>query len=764
MGEPRGDSNIHFGVFELDARSGELRKAGTRIKLQDQPLKVLVALLQQPGELVTREELKRQIWPEESFGDFDHAVNTAVAKLRAALGDSSDTPRFIETLPRRGYRFIYPANRRSDTGAGTAATSSTPQNKASSRQPRIVLGLATVMLGLVASAWWLSSRKKYALTEKDTVVVADFTNRTGDPIFDDTMKQALTAALSQSPFLNILPEERERETLLLMDRPTDQRITPDVAQEICRRTGSTAVLDGSIERLGSRYAVGLSAISCVNGDLVASEQVQAVRKEDVLDALGSGAVSMRRKLGESMASIQRFGRPLAEVTTPSFAALKALDAASRTGDLSLFQHAIDLDPKFAVAYSALSDYYTDSGEGELAAEYAKKAYELRDRASERERFQITTTYYYAVLGDLNLELQTYPAWEQMYPRDGMPWINSSGSRLAIGDYAGALREAQEAVRLSPEQKVAYLNEGAALLALDRRAEVKQIAHQARSHGIDAPEMHILLYRIAFVGNDTKEMEAQLRPFLGKLGEGAFDALCAQSDTEAYFGHLKASLKSSGQAFDRVRAGKHNEVAAQVRDGEAVREAEFGNFKNARGAASAALILSSGRVTKTFAALAFARAGDTSRAETLANELSRQFPSDTLLQQYWLPTIRGSIALSRRKPVQALDQLRPVSYELGANGPFVGNMYAVYIHGEAFLAAGQGKEAAAEFQKFADHRSIAANSPLAALARLGLGRAYAFQGDTSKARAAYQEFLTIWKEADPDIPILKQAKAEYARLQ
>jgi eukaryotic-like serine/threonine-protein kinase len=765
MGEAGQNPCIRFGVFELSPESGELRKAGARVKVQEQPLKILLALVERPGELVTREELKRRIGPEDSFGDFDHAVNIAVGKLRAVLADSADTPRFIETLPRRGYRFIYPIAPRTDPEAAVAAdAASTERAETAKKRLLPVLAVVAAGLALAVSAGWFLSRNRHVLTEKDTIVLSDFTNKTGDTIFDDTMKQALTAALGQSPFLNILSDQRARETLRLMDRPEDERITPEIAREICGRTGSTAVLDGSIASLGSRYAISLNATNCATGDLLASEEVQAARREGVLDALGNAAVSMRGKLGESMASIQRFETPLTDATTSSFGALKAFDAAERTGDLSLFQHAVELDPRFALAYCALSDYYADSGEGALAAQYAQKAFDLRDRASERERFRIVTTYYFAVLGDLNRELQTYPAWERMYPRDGVPWINSSASRLAIGDYSGALREAQEGMRLVPDQESPYMDAAVALVALDRRAEAKQVMQQARARGVNRPDFSILLYRIAFVENETDEMQAQLAPFLTKPDEGAFDALWVQSDTEAYFGRRRNSLKLSGQAFERVLAGKHNEVAAQVRSGEAAREAEFGNFDKARRAADAALTLSSGRWVKTAAALALARAGDVKRAEALADELNRRFPADTLLQRFWLPAIRGSIALDQKNPAQALHQLESVSYELGRNGPFVGDMYAVYVHGEAYLASGQGKEAAGEFQKFAEHRSIVANSPLGALAHLGLGRAYAVEGDKTKARGAYQDFLTLWKDADPDIPVLKQAKTEYGRLQ
>jgi tetratricopeptide (TPR) repeat protein len=396
-------------------------------------------------------------------------------------------------------------------------------------------------------------------------------------------------------------------------------------------------------------------------------------------------------------------------------------------------------------------------------EYAQKAFDRRERVSEREQLDIASTYYYVVLGDFDQELRTYQVWEQTYPRDWLPWQNSAVDLAVFGEYEHALMQAQEALRLNPDHANCYLHVAVNFLHLNRRDEAKQVAQRALAHSLDVPPLHFVLYQIAFLENDTKGMEAQVAGFSGKPGEES--AFGIQASTEAYFGRLNKAREFSKSAVETARRGNFNELAAMMQVGGALREAEFGDPELVKQAVSKALTLSSGRDAETLASLGFARAGEVSRAEALASELNKRFPSDTMLQRYWLPTIRGAIELGRNNPSGAISILQGVSYELGAAGvrPWT-NLYPVYIRGQAFLGTHQGKEAAAEFQKFLDHRSIVLNSPLGALAHLGLGRAYVLSGDTAKARAAYQDFLALWKDADPDIPILRQAKAEYANLQ
>ena len=631
---------------------------------------------------------------------------------------------------------------------------------------KALAALAALIVVLAAGGLYWRSRKLPKLTEKDTIVLADFANTTGDAIFDDTLKQALATQLAQTPFLNILSDQRVSETLRMMRRSPGERVTLDTAREICERTGSTAVLAGSIGSLGSQYAIGLNAMNCVTGDSLAREEIQASRKEEVLNALGKAATSLRERLGESLASIQGFDTPVEQATTSSLEALKsyslglkAADAKSDQEAIPFLKHAIELDPNFAAAYSNLVWRYTNLGEWNVASEYAQRAFNLRERVSERERFDISAAYYTA-LGDLDQELRNYEVWEQTYPRDWPPWQNSATDLWFLGEYERALKQAQEALRLNPDHVNCYVNVALSFLALNRRDEAKQVAQRALTRGLEQPELQVILYQTSFLENDTKGMKEQVGALLGKSGEETAFAL--QSDTEAYFGRLGKAREFSKRAIEAAQRGKLAEVAAALQAGEALREVEFGNVGPAK---KVTITVSLGELTSIISSLALARAGEFSRAKSLADKLDMQFPSDTILQKHWLPTIRGAISLARKNPSAALEALQSASYELGSAQAFVSlRLYPAYIRGQAYLETRQGKQAAAEFQKFLDHRYITLNSPLGALAHLGLGRAYALEGDTVKARTAYQDFLALWKDADPDIPILQQAKAEYVKLQ
>ena len=630
----------------------------------------------------------------------------------------------------------------------------------------VTVSTLLIVAALIAGSLYWRSRSAPKLTDKDTIVLADFANTTGDAIFDDTLKQALATQLAQSPFLNILPDQRVSETLRLMGRSPGDRLTMETAREICERTQSTAVLAGSIASLGSQYAIGLNAMNCTSGDSLAREEFQASRKEVVLDTLGKAATNLREKLGESLASVKRFDTPIAQATTPSLEALKAfslgLRAADTKGDMEaipFLKHAVELDPNFAGAYSNLAFRYGNLGEEDTASHYAQMAFDRRGRVSEREQLIISAVYYWIVLGDLDQELRTYHVQQQAYPRDWAPWQNAAENLRAFGEYERSLTEAQEALRLNPHHANCYLAVGLAFLGLNRRDEAKQVTQSALARGLDTMELHTLLYQIAFLENDTKGMEAQL----AAMSSSPF-AQAVHSNTEAYRGHLVKAREFLGRAVETARRENLNELAAQFQDGQAFTEAEFGSPDRARQAVAAALALSSGRRAKVLAALALARAGDTSRAPTLADELNKKFPLDTMIQRYWLPTIHASIELARKNPPAAIEALRGASYELGNYLPGFGALHPVYMRGQAYLKMRQGKEAAAEFQKFLDHRFIVLNSPLGALAHLDLARAYAIAGDTAKSRSAYQDFLALWKDADPDIPILEQAKAEYAKLQ
>jgi DNA-binding winged helix-turn-helix (wHTH) protein/tetratricopeptide (TPR) repeat protein len=764
--ETRSAGILRFGTFEVDVRSGELRKQGARIKLQEQPFHILTVLLQRPGEVVIREELRNQNWPADTFVDFDNSLNTAINKLREALGDSADNPRFVETLPRRGYRFIAPV-----TGVvgATKGTSTSVSAVAPPRSRKIVVTAAIAVLaaGIAGGLLWRVRQARH-LTEKDTIVLGDFANSTGDAVFDGTLREGLSVQLNQSPFLSLVSEDGIHQTLRMMERPANTRLTPEITREVCQRTSSAAALHGSIALIGTRYTLILKAVNCVNGDLLASTEAQANDKSHVLDALGKAASEMRRKLGESMSSTQKYNTPLEQATTPSLEALQAYSIGYKTlgkGDdaaaLAFFQRAIQIDPNFAMAYWGIGQSY--DGETTLAVESARKAYELRERLSELERLRIECDDY---TGDAMKAMRSCELGAKTYPRDALFHWDLALYSDQLGRYEAGLKEKLEVVRLAPYNGVYCRTVVYAYLLLNRIRDAEAAAKEGCAKAVDAfPES--ILYLVAFYRDDPVEMARQAARAAGVPGDE--DAMLAmESDTAAYFGHLGKARELTRRAAESAELAAEKETRASYHAVSALREALFGNAAEARQQATVAKRRSTGLDLDYGVALALAYAEDANRARALADDLGKRFPEDIFMQLNYLPTLRAKLALLRSNPQQAVDILRVAApYELGLpahSGYNWPNLYPVYVRGEAYLAARKGNEAAAEFQKILDHRGIVLNEPIGALARLQLGRAYSLQGDTAKARAAYQDFLVLWKDADPDIPIFKEAKAEYAKLQ
>ena len=632
--------------------------------------------------------------------------------------------------------------------------------------PAIVVLVAALVVG---GLYWRSVTKATPLTEKDTVVLADFDNKTGDTVFDDALKQALAVELEQSPFLNVLSDRKVSETLRMMGRPAAERITVDVARELCLRTGSKALLGGAISSLGSHYLIAVNVVACNSGDSLAKEQVDAASKEDVLKAISRAASNLRVKLGESLPSVQKFDVPI-EATTSSLEALKnysmSITIGREKGDapsISFLKRAIELDPNFPMAYAGLSVSYRNLGQPSLALEYATKAYGLRDRVTEREKLRITADYFDAT-GELEKESQTYELWIANYPRDDVPHNNLGAIYSFIGQYEKSLTEQQEAMRLAPDDVSGYANLGGIYLNLNRLDEAKAAFDQALARKLDAGFLRANMYYLAFLRGDSSQMEQQVAWGAGKPGDEDL-LLSVQSDTEAYYGRLSKARDFSRRAVDSAVRADSKETAAFWQVNAALREAEWGDTASARQGVTAALTLSPGRDVKEVAALALARIGDTPRATALVGELEKSYASNTLLKLYWLPTINAAIELNQGNSSQALVSLEAAApYELGGGGTYINSLYPAYVRGQAYLLAHNGTAAAAEFQRMLDHRGIVLNFVTGALAHLQLGRAYAMAGDTAKAKAAYQDFLTLWKDADPDIPILKEAKAEYAKLQ
>jgi serine/threonine protein kinase/Tfp pilus assembly protein PilF len=638
----------------------------------------------------------------------------------------------------------------------------------------IVLASAAVLVLAIGGYFYLHRAPR--LTDKDTIVLADFLNTTGDPVFDGTLRQGMAVQLEQSPFLSLIAEERILHTLSLMGQSSDARLTPELAQEVCERTASAAVLDGSIRSLGSQYVLGLRAKNCRTGDILDEEQVEVARKEDVLNALTEIASKFRMRVGESLVTVEKHDTPLAEATTPSLEALKAYSmgwkvTASQGGDAAVpfFKHAVEIDPQFAIAYASLGLMYGSMGETELGTENTKRAYQLRDRVSDNEKFFITAYYDGRATGNQKKAQQTCEAWAQAYPRE---W--KSHSFLAgfiypvLGEPEKAAEEAQKTIELAPDFGVGYALLGFNSLSLHRLGAAEDAVRRASERKIEIPLLALLRYDVAFLKDDSGGMQREVAAAHGK--SGAEELISDhQAFALAYAGHLQEATKMLRRSSDLAQQAAHREKAAVFETRAALWEAFYGNAPAAKPAAMAALALARNREVQYGAAVALAMAGDSSRAQTLANDLERSFPEDTSVKFNYLPTVLAFLALNHGDPAKAIELLQvAVPYELGqprsTQTGFFGALYPIYARGQAYLAARQGAEAAREFQKILDHPGIMVGDPIAVLAHLQLGRAYAMQGDTTKAKAAYQDFLTLWKDADPDLPVLKQAKAEYAKFE
>ena len=664
--------------------------------------------------------------------------------------------------------------RRDSESTRTLAATLADSQKGIRRYWKVGVPIAVVLLTLATGGYFYIHQTP-KLTDKDTIVLSDFDNKTGDAVFDDTLKQGLSVQLEQSPFLSLISDRRVNDTLRLMGRPAGDRLTSDVTREVCQRTGSKAMLTGSIAGLGSQYVIGLMALNCNTGDVLAEVQERAANKEAVLTALDKAAVSLRSKLGESLSSVRTHATPLWDVTTPSLEALDAYSRGIKTWDakgaraaLPFFNRAVELDPSFAMAFALLGLDYVDLNEIGRGAESLRKAYALREKVSGREKAIIEGIYYLDVTGELEKATQTFEWLQQTYPSEPLSYEALGMMSTELGDYEKALMEVQNGLKVYPDSAGNNADLAFAYRALNRLDEADAVYKQEEQRKLESEYQLQGRYILAFLKDDSFQMTQLVSAAMGKPGVENM-LLNTQANTEGWYGKLNNARELTRRAMDVARHNDARESAASYQAAAALREVESGLREKARVDAKAAVELAPNRDVRAMAALTLARAGDTAGAEKVTSELNTTFQLDTMVQRYWLPTIQAALALGRNDANRAVELLQVTNpVELGLptvlqpmNITVV--LCPVYLRGEAYLMLHDGNGAEAEFKKFINHRGLVGNFPWGALARLGLARAYAMQGDTAKAKAAYQDFLTLWKDADPDIPILIAAKAEYAKL-
>ncbi len=765
---PEENAGLRFGPFELDAQTGDLRKAGHPLRLAPQPAKVLLLLVRRAGQLVTREQLKHELWGADTFVDFEHGLNTCVRQIRAALDDDADHPRYLETIPRRGYRFLVTPE---PTGSPALNIADATRAAPTSGRLRWVMVAAAVLMvaGAVGGGLLLRARRAPVLSSRDQILLTDFQNIANDPVFDGTLKRALAVKLEESPFFNVVSEEKIRQTLLYMGQPASTRVSAAVGREICQRENIKAMIAGEIALLGSRYVLTLEAINCRTGDTLARAQAEASRKEDALRALGTATVQIRRRLGESLASLEGFNTPIEEATTPSLEALRAYNLglgqhynADDVSAIPFYQRAIELDPDFTMAYAALGTSYGNLRESDLSLKYMRMAFERRNRATERERLYVSGHYYDFVTGEVEESIKTYQLWARTYPKDFVAHTNLGFDYIETGEFAKAIAEIQEAIRVFSKNSLDSANLGFEYLGLNDLPKAMQAFDQSLAANADEIVAHYGAYLIASIQGDRSGMMRQVAWAAAKPAEGVMDYY--QGETAAFAGQLKKADRFFRAAAEAEKRHRFKERAANWEAIAALTQAEFGNLQAARGQALTSVAESRGMGVRVVALLALSQAGAEREAEKLAGDLQRQFPADTLLHAVWLPAARAAIEISHGDPARAIEILRAASpYELGINIPPLPHLYAIYIRGQAYLAAHQASEAAAEFQKILDHRGIAGDSPLYSLAQLGLARAFALRGERNQSRKAYETFFMAWREADAGIPILNHAKKEYSAL-
>lgn len=802
-----GNLRWTFGPFQLDGAQHLLFRDGQLVPVSPKAAEVLLVLIERHGQLVEKEKLMKAVWPDSFVEEANLAVH--ISQLRKTLVDESGS-HYIETIPRRGYRFVGEVSARETISGKTPPTAADPQTqgaetlapssalppasahpvdetRAHARPARQIIKIALLLTGtfvLIAIVVFFGiehSRQRARASEtlvantttpgasvqRDSVVLADIANNTGEPIFDTTLRQGMAIELEQSPFLNLVPEGRLQDSLRDMGKPAGTPLTEEISLEICQRTGSKVVLDGWIAKLGTQYVLGVRGINCRTGDHIADLQTNAASKEQVLKALGDSTKQLRAKLGESLSMLQEFDTPIEEATTPSLEALQAYSVGRATmvqkgedaSSVPYFERAIRIDPDFAIAYAALGNAYSNLGEPGLAGTNITRAYQLREHVSQREKFYIESHYYQFVTGDLDKAGDAYEHWAATYPDDLAPRTNLAVIYSNLGQFQQSLKKAKEAVSIAPNDTQNYANLVNAYVSLNEPSEAKAAAEEAFRTNLDSPFLRLYLYDLAFLQNDEASVEKQIAWSAGQPAvEDAF--LDHQASSAAYLGQVAKARGFEDRAAETAVGAREKETAAGYELDAALWEVLYGNRAQGTQRVDRALALAGDRDTRYGAGIALALAGDTQRANALADALNRRFPEDTFVQFIYLPAIRGAVDLNRKDSAHALHDLAAATpYELGVAGGLV----PVYVRGLAYLQAGDGNRAAAEFQKIIDHPGVALDSPIGPLALLQLGRACELSGQRARAVTEYQGFLHKWQNADPDVPVFMQAKAEMQKL-
>jgi DNA-binding winged helix-turn-helix (wHTH) protein/tetratricopeptide (TPR) repeat protein len=784
-----------FGPFRMDPDKQVLLRDGQLIAVTPKTFETLLVLVRRGREVVTKEELLKEIWPDSFVEEAN--LSQHIFKLRKALGDTVEGERYIVTLPGRGYRFAVPVRTITEGGevliaqmrsrAQIVIEEQAPEPVDSQpalpppshaelkwRKWLLLAGVAAAIVGLGAFLS-LPRHQPIPLNAKDSVLVADFTNLTGDPVFNNALRQGLEVQLQQSPYLNLISEVRIQHTLRLMGQPPETQVIGQIAREVCVRTGTAALLEGSIQNVGARYVLSLRSTNCRTGDVIDREQTEVASKEEVLEAITQMTRDFRKRVGESAATLQQHDVPLAEATTASIDALQAyslgLQAVASKGEeasIPFFRRAVELDPKFAMAYAYMSYQYGSSGSTELATENIAKAYELAEHVSDNERFFISAYYYGRAVGNQEKARQICEQWAETYPRDPAPHSFLGGFIYPVlANFDKGMEEARKGMEMAPDQSIFYLELCAESWGAGRRKDSEEVLRLASQRKMETPKLLVFAYDLAFLTDDHDGMQKAV-----KAAQGNPDAMDWMADAQAFSlahaGRLEEARVLSHQATELAKQQGDRERAAQFTIKSALWEAFFGNEPEAKQAVASALALANNRELEYAAAIVAGLAGDSKQAQALADRLETEFPEDTSVRFSYLPVIHSIVALNHNDPARAIDALQPaIPYELGAPRCsvviFFGALYPILFRGEAYLAGHKGPEAAREFQKLLDHSGPMVGDPVSVLAHLGLARSYVLSGDASNARNQYKEFLALWKDADPDLPVLHEAKAELASL-